>query len=81
MKIKVNRKTIEIFEGALVRHALLRYFAVKGLDVGLVDTLKVTDRWGHEIDLDAPASQHSAIKVKSEELKVKSEKLKIKSLA
>ena len=43
MKIKVNRKTIEIFEGALVRHALLRYFAVKGLDVGLVDTLMQGD--------------------------------------
>jgi hypothetical protein len=68
MKLKVNRKTIEIFEGALVRHALLRYFAVKGLDVRQVDTLTVTDRWGHEIDLDAPASQHSTItfRVKSE---------------
>jgi len=73
MKLKVNRKTIEIFEGALVRHALLRYFAVKGLDVRLVDTLKVTDRCGHEIDLDAPASQHSAITFRSEKIKVKSE--------
>lgn len=66
MKIKVNRKTIEIFEGAQVRHALLRYFALKGLDVRLVETLKVTDRWGHDIDLDAPASQHSVIKIKDE---------------
>ena len=73
MKLKVNRKTIEIFEGALVRHALLRYFAVKGLDVRLVETLKVTDRWGHEIDLNAPASQHSAITFRSEKIKVKSE--------
>ena len=73
MKIKVNRKNIEIFEGAQVRHALLRYFAIKGLDVGLVEGLKVTDRWGHEIDLDAPASQHSAVKFKSEQIKVKSE--------
>ena len=64
MKIKVNRKNIEIFEGSQVRHALLRYFAIKGLDVRLVDGLKVTDRWGHEIDLDAPASQHSAVKFK-----------------
>ena len=65
MKLKVNRKTIEIFEGALVRHALLRYFAVKGLDVRQVEDLKVTDRLGHEIDLDAPASQHSAIRFKT----------------
>jgi hypothetical protein len=65
MKLKVNRKTIEIFEGALVRHALLRYFAVKGLDVRLVEDLKVTDRFGHEIDLDAPVSQHSTIRFKT----------------
>ncbi len=64
MKLKVNRKTIEVFEGAQVRHALLRYFAVKGLDVSLVKTLTVTDRWGHEIDLDAPASQHDVVKFK-----------------
>ena len=64
MKLKVNRKTIEIFEGALVRHALLRYFAVKGLDVRQVENLTVTDHLGHEIDLDAPASQHSVIRFK-----------------
>ena len=64
MKVKVNRKTIEIFEGAQVRHALLRYFALKGMDVGLVERLTVMDRWGHDIDLDAPASQHDTIKFK-----------------
>ena len=64
MILKVNRKNIEVFEGALVRHALLRYFAIKGLDVRLVEGLKVTDRMGHEIDLDAPVSQHSAVKFK-----------------
>ena len=64
MKLKVNRKTIEVFEGALVRHALLSYFAIKGLDVGQVDTLTVYDRWGHEIDLDAPASQFDVVKFK-----------------
>ena len=51
MKLKVNRKTIEIFEGAQVRHALLRYFAIKGLDVRLVEGLKVTDRMGHVCSL------------------------------
>ena len=64
MKLKVNRKIIEVFEGAEVRHALLSYFALKGLDVRLVDTLKVYDRLGHEIDLYAPASQHEVIKFK-----------------
>jgi hypothetical protein len=64
MKLKVNRKNIEVFEGAQVRHALLSYFAWKGLDVGLIEQLTVLDRWGHEIDLDAPASQHEIIKFK-----------------
>jgi hypothetical protein len=64
MKLKVNRKIIEVFEGAEVRHALLSYFALKGLDVRLVDTLKVYDSLGHEIDLYAPVSQHEAIKFK-----------------
>ena len=64
MRLKVNRKFVEVFEGARVRHALLCYFAWKGLDVSIVDHLKVFDRWGHEIDLDAPASQHEQIKFK-----------------
>ena len=64
MKLKVNRKNIEVFEGALVRHALLRYFVWKGWDIRFIDHLTVYDRWGHEIDLDAPASQHEQIKFK-----------------
>ena len=62
MKLKVNRKMIDVFEGAQVRHALLSYFALKGMDVGLMDSLTVYDRWGHEIDLDAPASQFDVVK-------------------
>lgn len=64
MKLKVNRKNIEVFEGAQVRHAILSYFAWKGLDVRLIGKLTVFDRWGHEIDLDAPASQHTMITFK-----------------
>jgi hypothetical protein len=64
MKLKVNRKNIEIFEGAQVRHALLSYFAQKGMDVSLVDGLTVYDGLGHVIDLNAPASQHAAVKFK-----------------
>ena len=64
MKLKVNRKNIEVFEGAQVRHAILSYFVWKGLDVRLIEQLTVLDRWGHEIDLDAPASQHTMIKFK-----------------
>ena len=64
MKIKVNRKLIEVFDGATVRHALLSYLAWKRLDVSLADTLTITDSLGHQIDPDAPTSQHEAIKVK-----------------
>ena len=64
MKLKINRKTVEVFEGAQVRHALLSYFALKGLDVCLVKSLTVYDRWGHEIDQDAPASQFDVVKFK-----------------
>ena len=59
MKLKVNRKNIEVFEGGEVRHAILSYFALKGMD-----SLTVYDRWGHEIDLAAPASQFDAVKFK-----------------
>ena len=64
MRLKVNRKNIDVFEGAEVRHAILSYFALKGMDVSLVDSLTVYDRWGHEIDLGAPASQYDTIKFK-----------------
>ena len=64
MKLKVNRKNIEVFEGAQVRHAILSYFALKGMDVSQVEHLTVYDRWGHEIDLGAPASQFDELNLK-----------------
>ena len=64
MKLKVNRKYVTVFEGAEVRHAVLSYLALKGMDVSLVDSMTVYDRWGHEIDLGAPASQYEVIKFK-----------------
>ena len=63
MKLKVNRKNVTVFEGAEVRHAVLSYLALKGMDVRLADSLTVYDRWGHEIDLGAPASQFDMIKI------------------
>jgi len=69
MKLKVNRKTVNVFEGAEVRHAILSYFALKGMDISQVDSLTVYDRWGHEIDLGAPASQFDAIRFKGKKVK------------
>ena len=62
MILKVNRKNVTVFEGAEVRHAVLSYLAMKGMDVRLIDSMTVYDRWGHEIDLGAPASQFDVIK-------------------
>ena len=64
VKLKVNRKNIMVFDGAEVRHAILSYLAEKKMDVCLVDNLTVYDRWGHEIDLGAPASQFDVVKFK-----------------
>ena len=63
MKLKVNRKDVTVFEGAEVRHAVLSYLALKGMDVSLADSMTVYDRWGHEIDLGAPARQFDMIKI------------------
>ena len=62
MTLRVNRKNVTVFEGAEVRHAVLSYLAMKGMDVRLADSITVYDRWGHEIDLGAPASQFDVIK-------------------
>ncbi len=64
MKVKVNRRTIDIFEGARVRQALLRYFALRKMDLRLVEQAQVFDSYGHPTDLDAPLSEGQAIKFK-----------------
>ena len=64
MKVKVNRKTIEIFDGAKARQALLRYFTIRKMDLKLVENLEVYDAYGHQIGLDAPLSDGQAIKFK-----------------
>ena len=69
MKLKVNRCVVDIFEGAEVRHALLTYLARRRMSVKLVDQLVVTDVWGHEIDQEAPVSEHREIKIKFKDKK------------
>ena len=69
MKLKVDRCIIEVFEGAEVKHALLTYLARRRMSVKLVDQLVVTDVWGHEIDQEAPVSEHREIKIKFKDKK------------
>ena len=64
MKLKVNRTTIELFEGAEIRHALISYLTRRRMSLKFLEQLVVTDVWGHEIDLDAPASAFTQIRLK-----------------
>lgn len=61
MKVKVNTRTLVLFEGARVKNALLRYFTVKKLDKRLIDTVEVHDIFGHVLDHDAPLSDGKQI--------------------
>lgn len=56
MKVKVNTRTLRLFEGAKVRNALLRYFTVKKLDKKFINDVIPFDAFGHELDFDAPLS-------------------------
>jgi hypothetical protein len=68
MKVKVNRRTLDIFEGATARNALLRYFKLRKFDLSLVEKVDVFDVWGHPIDLDAPLSEGQTVKYKMKDL-------------
>ncbi len=61
MTITVNQQTIELFEGAQVRHALLRYFVLNNLDKSEIDRVEILDKYGHVLDLDAPLSNAQAL--------------------
>ena len=62
MRVKVNRRWLQLFEGADVRNALLLYFTVRKLDRHLIDHVEVRDAQGHLTDLDAPLHNEQIIK-------------------
>jgi len=64
MKVKVNRRMVEIFEGARVRDAVLRYLVLRKMDVKLAESVQVFDEYGHQIGNDAPLKDGKIIKVK-----------------
>ena len=68
MRVKVNRRYVEVFEGAKVKHALLRYFVVKDLDREKIASVEVFDAWGHLIDHDAPLTENQKIKFKEKRI-------------
>jgi hypothetical protein len=53
-----------VFEGAEIQHALLMYLVRRRMSTKLIDQLAVYDIWGHEIDQDAPVSEHREIRIK-----------------
>lgn len=63
MIVKVNDCTIRIFKGATVGDALLRYAVRNGMELKMVASLKVTDRFGHLLDHAAPLRNRQTIKI------------------
>ena len=64
MKIKVNRRIVELFEGARTRDAVLRYLVLRKMDVKLLEQAVVEDAYGHLVGKDAPLSDGQTLKVK-----------------
>ena len=61
MKVKVNRRTIDLFEGARVKHALLKYFIERKQSAAHIDSLEVRDADGELLDHDAPVNVNPQI--------------------
>lgn len=63
MTVKVNDCKIRIFRGATVGDVLLRFAVRNGLELSAVSEMKVADRWGHLLDLEAPLTDKQIIKI------------------
>ena len=63
MTVIVNNSPIRIFRGAKVRDLLLRFAVRNKLDLKSVTQLKVTDRWGHALDNEAPLNDNQIVQI------------------
>ena len=63
MIVRVNNCRIRIFRGATVSDILLRYAVRNGLELSIVPTLQVVDKWGHFLDHAAPLTDKQSIKI------------------
>lgn len=61
MTITINQQTVEVFDGAQVKHALLRYFVANNLDKSEISNVEILDRYGHLLDHDAPLSNGQSL--------------------
>ena len=69
MRLKINRVIVDVFEGAEIQHALLMYLTRRRMSTKLIDQLAVYDIWGHEIDQQAPVSEHREIRIRLKDTK------------
>lgn len=63
MTVIVNNCRIRIFRGATVGDVLLRFAVRNGLELSLVHSMCVTDKWGHTLDHAAPLTDKQSIKI------------------
>lgn len=63
MTVRVNDCRIRIFRGATVGDVVLRYAVRNGLDLSVVPSLQVSDKWGHALDHAAPLTDKQIIKI------------------
>jgi len=63
MKVKVNDKEISIFGGAMAVDAIRKYIVTEDMDLDIVERLNVYDKYGHEIDMEAPLKEGDSIKI------------------
>jgi len=62
MQVYVNDKSVELFPGMQVRHALIRAGEMANIAAGL----KAYDAWGHELGLDGALVEGMKIYVKED---------------
>ena len=63
MIVRVNNCRIRIFRGATVGDVLLRFAVRNGLELSVVPSFQVTDKWGHILDSAATLTDKQIIKI------------------
>ena len=63
MTVIVNNSRIRIFSGATVGDAVLRWAVRNRLEISIVSSLQVTDKWGHKLDNAAPLHENQILKI------------------
>jgi len=61
MKVYINQKSVDVFPGATVKHALVSTGLLKEIEA----SNKVYDEWGNELGLDGALSEGMKLFLKS----------------